>query len=69
LEKPLVSATLSVLYPHWDSFGYPVVALYHGDSGNLDLLHWFLHAIQQFIDGVVVGGGQFKTLDLGLRGI
>ena len=48
---------------------YPVVALGHGDLVVLDLWDWSLHTLQQFINGVDVGMGQFKALDLGLRGV
>lgn len=40
----------------------------HGDPAALHLQAWSLHALQQFIDGVDVGVGQPKALDLGLGG-
>ena len=48
--------------------GYPVVALCHGDLVALDLQDQLLHTLQQFIDGIDVGVGQLKSLDLGLGG-
>jgi hypothetical protein len=44
--------------------GYSAVARYHGDPAALDLQDWSLHMYQQFIDGMVVGVGQLKALDL-----
>jgi hypothetical protein len=35
---------------------------------TLDLQDWPLHTLQQFIDGVDVGVGQLKALDLGICG-
>lgn len=35
--RPLTSATLSILGPHWDSFWISCVALCHGDAVALDL--------------------------------
>lgn len=35
----------------------------------MDLYKWSLHLLQQILGGVDVGMGQFKALDLGLRGI
>lgn len=46
---------------------YPVVALCHGDPVALVLQGGLLHLLQQLhIDGVNVGVGQLKALDLGL---
>jgi hypothetical protein len=55
-SRPLASATLSILDPHWDSSRYPVVALFHRDPAVLDMwYHQTLHMLHQFIDGVDVG--------------
>ena len=62
--KALASATLTVLDPHLDL----VIALCHEDPAALELQDWTLHTLQQFIDGVDVGVGQLKALDLGLGG-
>jgi hypothetical protein len=56
----LASATLSKLDAH-NSFGHPAVARCHGDPAALVTLH----KLQQFIDGVDVGVGQLKALNLG----
>ena len=45
-----------------------MVALCHGDPAALDLQDWPLSELQQFIDGVDVGVGQFKALGLGVGG-
>ena len=61
---PLASDTLVILEPHWESSGiyfcFPVSAL--------DLQGLPFHMLQQFTDGVDVGVGQLKVLDLGLGG-
>ena len=61
----------SLALPHhqyWDltgtPLGYPAVALCHECPAALNLQDWPLHTLQQFIDGVDVGVGQFKALDL-----
>jgi hypothetical protein len=46
----LVSATPSILEPHWDTS--PVAAPCHGDPVVLDLQDQPLHVLQQFTDGV-----------------
>ena len=46
-----------------------IVALCHGDPLVLDLSNQTLRTLEQFIDGVDVGMGQFKALDLGLRSV
>ena len=46
-----------------------MVALCHGNLIVLELYDQPLHAVQHFINGVDVGVGQFKALDLGLRAI
>ena len=43
-----------------------MVNLCHGDPAALDLQGWSLPVLQQFIDGVDVGVGQYVVLDLGL---
>jgi hypothetical protein len=63
--RPLASATLSTLEP---PFGPPVAALCPGDPVGLDLLGQPLHVLQQLTDGVDVGAGQLKGLELGLGG-
>ena len=50
------------------SQGYPVAVLCRGDPAALNLQDWPYHTLQQFIDGVDVGVGQLKALDLGLDG-
>ena len=64
-SRPLASATSTVLGSHQTLLRYPVV-LCHEDSEALDLQDWPLHTLQQFIDGIDVGVGQLKALDLGL---
>ena len=44
----------------------PVVAMGQGHPVPLDLQDQSLHVLQQFINGVDVGVGQFKALDPGL---
>ena len=63
---PLASNTLSILDPHWDPSQTSCIALCHGDPVLLDLEEWPLHVLQHFLDGVDVGMGQLKALDLGL---
>jgi hypothetical protein len=63
-SKRLASATLSIL--SGTPLLCPVVALCHGHSAALDLQGWPLHKLQQIIDGVDVGVGPPKALDLGL---
>ena len=46
--------------------GRPVVALYHGDPATLDLQDQPRHSLQHIINGVGVGVGQLRALDLGL---
>ena len=56
-------------YQYWIlTVRYPVVALCHGDPVALELQDWSLHVLQQIIDGVDVGAGQLRDLDLGLGG-
>lgn len=66
-RKPLAPATLSILDSHWDT---SQISFYfapcHGDPAALDLQDWPLHVLQQFIDGLDVGLGQLKPLELGL---
>ena len=59
--SPLVSSILLILGPHWDS---SVVVLCRGDAFGMQ--EQPLHMIQQIIDGVNVGLGQFIALILGL---
>ena len=46
--------------------GYPLVALYYGDTVDFEDLP--LHELQQFITGKYVGVGQLKALGLSLDG-
>jgi len=46
-------------------FGYPVVALCHGDLTALDLQDQPLHGLQQFTGGADVGVGQHHGLITG----
>jgi hypothetical protein len=62
-SRTLTSATLD---PSKTPLVYPVVTLCYGYSTALDLQNWCLHVFQQLIDGVDVGVGQFRALDLGL---
>ena len=48
--------------------GFLVVGLCHGDLKALGLQDQPLHVLQWFIDGVDVGLGQLKVLDLDLGG-
>jgi hypothetical protein len=48
------------------SLGFLLDILCHGDPATLILQGWLLHMFQQFIDGVDVGVGQLKALDLSL---
>ena len=43
--RSLASATLSILDPHWDSLGYPVVVLGHSDPAALSLQDWPSHVL------------------------
>ena len=67
--RPLASATLSILDPHWDSSQISCCCQCHGDPVVLDLQNQPLHVLQHFMDGVDIGVGQFKALDLGPRAI
>ena len=49
-------------------FGYPVVALCHGDPVALELQGQPYHMLQQLINEVGFGVGQLKAQDLGLSG-
>ena len=53
--------------PGFLSDACPVVVLWHGDTEALVLQDLPLHTMQQIIDGVGVGMGQLKSMDLGLR--
>jgi hypothetical protein len=57
---------------YWILTGTPpgchVVIPYHGDPAVLDLQDQPLYKIQQFTNGVYVGLGQLKVLDLSLGG-
>ena len=59
-------------YQYWiltgSPLGYTFVSLCHGDPTTLDLQDQPFHILWQFIDGVDVGMGQLKALDLGLGG-
>jgi hypothetical protein len=61
--RPLVSTTLSILDPHWDS-SWTSCCCCDGDLAGLDQQDWSLHVLQQFIDGVDVGLGRLRGLDL-----
>lgn len=56
-SRLLVSATLSMLGPYWDSSWIPVVALHSGDATALGLWVRTLHVLPPIIDGVDVGVG------------
>jgi hypothetical protein len=56
-SRPLASAMLSILDPHWKSSWIFRVALCHGDPTPLGLQKWPLHALYQFIDGIDAGLG------------
>jgi hypothetical protein len=63
-SRPLSSATLLMLDPHLDSSW---ISCCHQDPAALDLQDQPFHALQQVIDGVNVGVGQFRALVLSLR--
>lgn len=49
--------------------GYPAVVLSHGNPTSMVLVDWFLHTLQQVIDGEDVWLCQLKDLDVGRGGI
>jgi len=68
-NESLVWFEVSSFYQYWIVTGaplrYPVFALCHGGPSALDLQDWPFHTLQQIIDGVDIGVGQLKALDLG----
>lgn len=59
-------------YLYWiftgTSLGYPVIGLCHRDPTTLNMQNWSLHTFQPFIDGIIIGLGQLKALNLGMCG-
>jgi hypothetical protein len=60
----LASVTLTILLSLPD---YSIVVLCHGNPAVLDPKDWTFHVPQQFTDGVDLGVGQLKALDLELQ--